>query len=203
VKSLFFGTLSALSQTVISAVIMYFVLYFLLTTKRHDLQRGVQALVPFSKANTIRLANEFKRITFSTILTSGLIAVIQGFLLTLTFFIFNLPGAYLWGFTGSLMAFVPLIGISSIWVSTVIILLVGGQFWVALGVLGCGLFISTIDNFIRPLVQKKVGSIHPLVSILGIFIGISLFGLLGIVIGPLMLTYFLLTVRMFKEEYIK
>jgi predicted PurR-regulated permease PerM len=47
-----------------------------------------------------------------------------------------------------------------------------------------------VDNFLKPIIQKKVGEIHPFLSLIGIIIGISLFGLIGIVIGPLFLSYF-------------
>jgi predicted PurR-regulated permease PerM len=59
-----------------------------------------------------------------------------------------------------------------------------------------------VDNFLKPIIQKKVGEIHPFLSLIGIIIGISLFGLIGIVIGPLFLSYFLLTVEMFSREYL-
>ena len=58
------------------------------------------------------------------------------------------------------------------------------------------------DNFVRPYLQQKIGRIHPLTTLIGIFIGVPLFGLLGILIGPLMITYVLLTLEMFNEEYI-
>jgi predicted PurR-regulated permease PerM len=71
-----------------------------------------------------------------------------------------------------------------------------------IAILAAGLFISVIDNFLRPIIQERVGELHPLISLLGIIIGVPLFGLLGIVIGPLLLSYFLLTVEMFSKEYL-
>jgi predicted PurR-regulated permease PerM len=59
-----------------------------------------------------------------------------------------------------------------------------------------------VDSFLRPMIQKKVGEIHPFLSLIGIIIGVSLFGLIGIVIGPLLLSYFILTLEMFSKEYI-
>lgn len=203
IKSLFFGTVSAVSSTVISWVVMSFILYFLLVTENTRIMDGIYSLVPFSRDNTMRLAREFRNITRTTLVTSGLIAVMQGSLLTLTFIVFGLPGAFLWGFVGCLMSFVPVIGVTAVWIPATIFVMMGGHIWLAIGVMACGLFISTIDNFVRPLIQRKVGQIHPLVSLLGIFVGLSLFGLIGIVIGPLMLTYFILSVQMFREEYIK
>ncbi len=71
-----------------------------------------------------------------------------------------------------------------------------------IAILIAGLFASVLDNFLRPIIQKKVGEIHPFLSLLGIVIGVSLFGLIGIVIGSLLLSYFLLTVKMFSKEYL-
>ena len=66
-----------------------------------------------------------------------------------------------------------------------------------------GIIIINIYNVLRPYIQKKVGAMHPFVSLLGIFVGIYLFGLVGIVVGPLLISAFLLILKMFNEEYIQ
>jgi predicted PurR-regulated permease PerM len=116
---------------------------------------------------------------------------------------FNLPGAFLWGFVGALASFIPFVGAPFIWIPTSVYLLLSGNLLGGLGFALLGTFISSIDNVVRPLIQKKVAQIHPFVSLLGIFVGFSLFGIIGIVLGPLLLSYFLLTLSMFKQEYIK
>lgn len=202
-KNFFFGTLSMVSVQVITAVIMYFLFYFLLVTEDKKLKKFIYSIVPFSDSNTIRLAHEFRKITYATLLTSGLIALIQGSLVTIGFLIFKIPGAFFWGFAATLLAFVPFLGTPSVWVPAVIYLLVNDRLLAGSIFFVWGLFISTIDNFLRPVIQKRVGQIHPLQSLIGIFVGFSLFGLIGIVLGPLLISYFILTVQMFKEEYIQ
>jgi len=59
-----------------------------------------------------------------------------------------------------------------------------------------------VDNLIRPAINKKVGKLHPLVSLIGVVMGLNLFGLLGIIMGPLLLSYMILTARMFHDEYL-
>ena len=66
-----------------------------------------------------------------------------------------------------------------------------------------GLMISTIDNILRPIINKRFGRIHPVISIIGIYIGISQFGLVGLFIGPLLIAYLLLLWKLYKEEFFK
>jgi len=181
-------------------IIMYFTLYYLFV---HDkwLEDKIYAFIPFTKKNSQLLLNEFKNITYSTIFATGIIAIIQGGLLTIAFLIFGVNGAFLWGFVAAVLSFLPIVGPPIIWVPAVILKVAQNNIPAAIGLLIFGLFISNIDNFLRPYIQRRVGKIHPLVSIIGIFMGVAFFGLLGIVIGPLLLTYFLLLVKMFKEEY--
>lgn len=202
-KTFFFGTLAVVSNQLITYTIMYFSFYFLLVTDDEKMKEVVYAIVPFSKRNTVKLAAEFKNITYSTLLTSGLIALVQGSLITIGFLIFHLPGAFMWGFAATLLSFIPFLGVPSIWIPTTLFLLLSGRYMAGVGFLGVGLVASNIDNVIRPIIQKKVGKIHPLQSLLGIFVGFSLFGLIGIVLGPMVISYFILTIQMFKEEYIK
>jgi predicted PurR-regulated permease PerM len=194
------GAIQGISHAAISIVIMYFILYYLFVN--HNEIKGIAVtLIPFKKKNAQRLYQEFVNVTHSTVVATGIIALIQAGLLTIALFALGIKAPLLWGFVGLIMSFVPVVGISAVWIPASLFLFTQ-QRWVAgLVMLGWGLFISSVDNFIRPFIQRKVGSIHPLTSILGIFIGLPLFGLVGIVIGPLLLSYFLLTIDIFKKEY--
>jgi len=201
-RTAIFGTLSAVSGQLMTFGIMFFMLYFLFAIDDEKFKDLVYDIVPFSKANAVRLAHEFRNVTRSTLFTSGLIALVQGSLITIGFLFFNLPGAFLWGFVACLLSFVPFVGVPAIWLCASLFLFLSGRVFDSFGFLVWGIVISNIDNFIRPYMQKKIGQIHPLVSLLGIIAGLSLFGLIGIVIGPLLLNYFILTLEMFRSEYI-
>ena len=158
--------------------------------------------VPFNEENTATFIDEFSRIVRTTITSSGAVALIQGAILTITFLIFDIQGAILWGFIATILSFVPVFGSTLVWVPATIIQLLQVDYAAGIAILIAGLFASVLDNFLRPIIQKKVGEIHPFLSLLGIVIGVSLFGLIGIVIGSLLLSYFLLTVKMFSKEYL-
>lgn len=204
VKDFLFGALTAVSNQFLNYLITYFLLYFLLVADTQELKEKIYGLVPFSRTNTIRLATEFRKVTYTTLFTSGIIALAQGCLMTVGFLIFGLPGAFLWGFVTLLASFIAIIGAPIVWAPVSLVVLLSGQPLIALGFFLWGMIVvSGIDNVLRPLIQRRMGQIHPLLSLLGIIIGISLFGLIGIVLGPLILSYFLLTLQMFKEEYIE
>jgi predicted PurR-regulated permease PerM len=195
-------SIQSLSQQSIGLLLMYFLLYYLLIGEDSAFARKVYVAFPFSDENTATLMDEFSKIVRTTIISSGAVALVQGAILTITFLTFEIQGAFLWGFIATILSFVPVFGSTLVWVPATIIQLLQGNYSAGIAILVAGLFASVIDNFLRPIIQKKVGEIHPFLSLLGIVIGVSLFGLIGIVIGPLLLSYFLLTVEMFSREYI-
>jgi predicted PurR-regulated permease PerM len=196
------GSIQSLSQQSIGLLLMYFLLYYLLVGEDSAFARKVYVAVPFNEENTATLMDEFSRIVRTTITSSGAVALVQGAILTITFLTFKIQGAILWGFIATIVSFVPVFGSTLVWVPATVIQLLQGDYAAGVAILIAGLFASVMDNFLRPIIQKKVGEIHPFLSLLGIVIGVYLFGLIGIVIGPLLLSYFLLTVEMFSREYL-
>ncbi len=196
------GSIQSLSQQSIGLLIMYFLLYYLLTEEDSAFTHKIYAAIPFNAENTSTLVEEFRRIVRTTLISSGALALFQGILLTAVFLIFDIRGAFLWGALAAIFSFLPVLGAPIIWVPATIIQFLLKDYTAGIAILGVGLFLSVIDYFLRPIIQQRVGEIHPFLSLVGIVIGVSLFGLIGIVIGPLLLSYFVLTVEMFSREYL-
>jgi predicted PurR-regulated permease PerM len=200
---LILGSIQNTGQRIIGILIMYFLLYYLLTGEDSDFMHGIFVAIPFNTENTIVLFNEFRNIVRTTIIASGAIAVIEGGILIAAFIIFGVQGAFLWGTIAGILSFLPVVGAPLIWISATVIQLLQRDYVAAIGIFVVGVLLNIADNgFFRPVIQKKVGEIHPFQSLLGIIIGVSLFGIVGIIIGPLLLAYFYLTVKMFSEEYL-
>jgi predicted PurR-regulated permease PerM len=197
------GSIQSISQQAIGLLIMYFLFYYLLTGEESDFMRSLFLAVPFNTNNTIVLLDEFRNVVRTTLIASGAIAVIEGGILTASFLIFGIQGAFLWGSIAAVLSFLPVVGTPLIWVPAIIIQFLQQDYIASAGILATGIFLTIADySLFRPVIQKKIGEIHPFQSLLGIIIGISLFGLVGIVIGPLLLAYFYLTIKMFSEEYL-
>ncbi|MDQ1275376.1 MAG: hypothetical protein QG610_949 [Euryarchaeota archaeon] len=200
---LILGSIQSISQRAIGLLIMYFLFYYLLTGEGTDFMHRLFLAIPFNKNNTIILLDEFRNVVRTTLIASGAIAVIEGGILTASFLIVGIQGAFLWGSIAAVLSFLPVVGTPLIWVPAIIIQLLQQDYIAAAGILATGIFLTIADNsFFRPIIQKKVGEIHPFQSLLGIVIGVPLFGLVGLIIGPLLLAYFYLTVKMFSEEYL-
>jgi len=182
-------------------VLFYFLLYYMLVNGDNFINK-VKKSLPFNKRNKRRIIDKFADMTRATIIGSLLIAILQGFLLWAGFYFLSIPGALFWGLATAFISFIPVIGSPVIWVPAAIILLFSGSQWQAISLLLWGIIISSVDNVIRPITNKKFGKIHPLISIIGVFIGIYQFGILGIFIGPLLVAYFVLIWEIYKEEHL-
>jgi predicted PurR-regulated permease PerM len=199
---LLLNAVQSIGKRIIEFIIMYFLLYYLLVSTGSEYSSKLSNTIPFSRENTQILQDEFSKIVNATLISSGIIAIIQGGLLTITFLLLGVGGAFLWGFVAMILSFLPVVGATIIWIPAVIIQLVQQDYFTAVGILIGGVILSSIDNVLRPIIQDKVGRIHPLESLIGVIIGLNLFGLLGIIIGPLLISYVVLMAKMFNEEYL-
>ena len=191
---------SSVVNSAITLIILFFILYYLLVYHK-EIKKEVGHFLPFNKSNSKILYDEFKRVTYATVVATGLVAIIQGILLALSFWLFGINGALLWGILAAILSFLPVVGVPMIWVPYAVYFIFQQNYFIGLGLIVAGLIINYIEYFIRPPLQKRMGNLHPLTSILGIFLGLSAFGIVGIVIGPLLISYFLIIFKMYKAEY--
>lgn len=200
-KSMLLSTVDNVSRLLIQLTITYFVFYFMLIDSE-NLNEKMLTFLPFNEKNSKDLLKQFDTVTHSTIVTSGLIALMQGGLLGVGFLVLGIKGAFFWGFIGFLISFLPVVGIPLIWFPTAMVQFFSGNIFVGFAIFAWGAFLSTIDNFIRPYIQHKVGQIHPLITLIGVLSGLPIFGIMGIVIGPLLLSYTVSITQMYIEEFV-
>jgi predicted PurR-regulated permease PerM len=100
------------------------------------------------------------------------------------------------------MSLIPFLGAMAVWFPAGLIELARHNYFSGVGImLWGGLFVGIIDNLVRPKLTSSLGNIHPVTVLLGVFIGIKEWGLIGLVLGPLIITILLILIRMFREEY--
>ena len=194
---------SIFSETIrmlVGFFIMFYLIYYLLL-EQESLARVTTELLPFQEKNSKRLIEEFNRMTRGFVIGQGITAALQGVLGGIGFLIFGFPGAFLWGLVMGILSLVPVLGAFLIWIPAGILQIAGGSTFSGVGILVWGaLVVSTADNFVRPVLMKNMIGVHPVITLLGVFAGLSLFGLIGIVIGPLLFAMVLETARMFYRE---
>jgi len=198
-KSLFAGWLQNIGNVAFGLLITVFTFYYLITAE--GALGGVREVIPFSRKNTDILIRDFRSVLYSSIVVTGIMALIQAVPLTLVFMYFNVPGAVFLGFIAAILTCVPFTGIPFVWIPVAALELLGGNYGAGIGIVATGIVIAIIENF-RPMLQNRIGDIHPMVALLGVIIGVVYFGILGLFIGPIFLSFTLLCARMFKEEYL-
>src|SRR6266705_4706066 len=197
-----FGLIGTATRTALNLTISLFGLFYLLLRPK-ETWTAVQPYIPFSPKNTEKLRARFRDVTTSTIIGTGLTAATQGALLGLAFWVIGLPAAVFWGVVTMVFAILPVVGSGLVWGPAAIILLIGNHALAGmLLALGGAVVVGNADYVIRPRVYRRWAHIHPLVTLIGALAGVPYFGILGLLIGPLALSYFFELVKMYREAYL-
>lgn len=195
--------MGSISSFAINAFVLVFILYFMLIGGT-QMEKYVYDLLPFNDENKRNVIHEINMIVRSNAIGIPLLAVIQGTIATLGYYLFDAPSALLFGFLTCFATVIPIIGTTLVWLPLAGYMILSGNWPNAVGLLiYCGLIVTNIDNLIRFILQKKLADTHPLITIFGVVIGLSLFGFMGVIFGPLLLSIFILCIKIFKEQYLK
>ncbi|MEO8294825.1 MAG: AI-2E family transporter, partial [Gemmatimonadota bacterium] len=197
------GLIGTATRISLNLTISLFGLFYLFLSAG-QIWHAVEPYIPFSTTNSEQLKSRFKLVTISTLVGTGLTAVIQGILVGLAFWVTGLSNPLFWGVTTVIVAVLPIVGSGMIWLPGVLVLYLDHRYGAGTLMAIWGVVVvANVDNVIRPLVFRRYAQIHPLVTLIGAFAGIRYFGLLGLMVGPLALSYFFELIRMYKEEYIE
>ena len=196
------AVMGGISSFVINLFVLVFVLYFMLIGGI-KMETYVNAILPFNATNTEHVIHEINMIVRSNAIGIPLLAVIQGGVAMIGYFIFGAPNALLLGFLTCFATVIPMVGTGLIWFPVAVYMALTGDWPNAIGLAAYGgIIVSQLDNLIRFILQKKMADTHPLITLFGVVIGLSLFGFMGVIFGPLLLSLFFLFVDMFKREYL-
>lgn len=196
------GFIGTATRFTLNLLFSFFGLYYLLLDP-DGAWKAVEPYIPFSQANVEILQDRFRSVTAATVVGSGLTAAILGILVGLGFLITGLNDPVFWGVVTAVFAILPVVGAGLVWIPAVIVLALnrhyGGAIFLAL--LGI-IVLPNVENLVRPFVFRRYSQIHPMITLVGAVAGVSYFGLLGLLIGPLALSYFFELIRMYREEYL-
>jgi predicted PurR-regulated permease PerM len=194
--------LNSTANLISNLAIMLFVLYYMLYNGT-EMERYLNKIIPLRPENISTLASETKTMVRANALGIPLISLIQGGAATLGYFIFGVQDWALWGFLTGLFAFFPVVGTMIVWVPLVIYTYATGGSGQTIGILLYSLIITgNIDYVARITLLKRLGNVHPVLTILGVIIGLGLFGFIGLVFGPLLLNYVIVLFEIYSNEFV-
>lgn len=191
------GTFDAL----IALTIMYFILYFLLIDSE-NLQKRVLNFLPLSDENIRLISKESSEVVKSNAIGIPLVALLQGIVALIGYYIFGVQDPIFWFVVTVIGSMIPFVGTALGVIPVTLLLYAQGEQWQAVGLLIYGIaVVGSTDNVFRMVVQRRLANLHPLITLIGVIIGVPLFGFIGLVFGPLLLSLFLLLVKIYKNEY--
>lgn len=180
--------LQSIGSFAVNVVVLLFVLYFMLIGGR-EMESYLRKFIPFNRTVTQEFTREVVMIVRSNAIGIPLLAVIQG--------------ALFWGVVTCVATIVPLLGTALVWLPLAAYLGLIGHWGAAVGLLAYGVVVITqVDNLARFVLQKRMADTHPLVTIFGVIIGLSLFGFMGVIFGPVLLSIFIFCADLFKRRYL-
>lgn len=204
------GKVTSLGQSIINGIGDFFIniaaalilLFFLLTGGR-KMEDYLSSLIPMKNINKRETIDKINVMVKSNAIGIPMLALIQGLIAWVGYVFFGVPNAFLAAFLTGLCSIVPIVGTTVVWVPMAVYFAVMGLWGKAIGLLLFGtICISQSDNLFRFILQKKLADTHPLITISGVVIGLPLFGFIGIIFGPLLVSLFLLFIDMFRKEYL-
>lgn len=200
--SLVKGLLQGMSSFFLNAFVILFLLYFML--RGYDqFEAAVEELLPFTEKNKRTVSSETISIVKSNAIGIPVLALVQGVFAYIGYLIFGVENALLFAVLTTFTTIIPVLGTMIVWVPMAIIMGINGD-WLNAILLGTYGFIviGGVDNVARLLLQKQMANIHPLITIFGVFIGLSLFGFWGVIFGPLILSLIVLFINLYRHDYV-
>ena len=193
--------LSITTNLITNLLLMFFVLYYMLIHGER-MESALNNMIPLKKKNLSMLGTETKVMIKANAIGIPLLAIIQGLVGLIGYWFFGIKEFGLWGFITGVCSVIPIVGTGMVWVPLTVYLFGTGQSWQGFGL---GLYslivLSNIDYIARITVLRKIGDVHPLITIFGVIIGLNMFGFLGLIFGPLLISYFILLVKIYRNEF--
>jgi len=188
-------------NVVLAVFLMYFLLYYMLTNRR-KMRESLMDYIPLSEGNLKIIGKDSVGLVKSNAIGIPVVAIMQGIIALIGFIIFGVEDPGFWFAITVVGSMIPFVGTALSFVPVCIILWAGGSEFQAVGLGIYGLVVvGATDNIFRLIVLKRLADVHPLITLIGVIIGVPLFGFIGLIFGPILLSLFLLILRIYKKEY--
>lgn len=193
--------LGATLSTVVALIVMYFILFFMLTQGR-KMESTFYEWAPLKDENILLLRRDLNRLVLSNAIGIPLIALMQGVVGLIGYLIIGIPQPFFWFIITAFTALLPVVGAALAYVPLALLMFSQGDSVRGLIILGFGFgVIGSVDNIFRFWLAKKLGDVHPMITVFGVIIGVNMFGFIGIIFGPILISAFLIMIRIYANEF--
>jgi len=193
--------LGATFNSVITIVFTYFILYFMLINGR-KIEASLVETIPLKNENVLLLRHETNALVYSNAIGIPLIALFQGLLGLVGYLVLGVKEPLFWFVVTCIASMMPVVGAALAYVPVGILLFAEDRNIAGIIMLAYGFgVISTVDSVFRFWLQKKIGDVHPLITAFGVILGVNLFGFIGLIFGPILISMFILMIKIYANEF--
>ena len=194
--------LGATFNTLTTIFFMYFILYFMLVNGR-KMEDALYEYIPLRDDNVARLGKEVHTMVLSNAIGIPVIAFAQGVVALIGYLVIGVKEPFFWFGVTCIAAMLPVVGAALAYVPIALIFLANGQTWqgITMLIFGFGI-IGTVDNVLRFTLLRKLGDVHPLVTVFGVIIGLNLFGFIDLIFWQLLFSLFMVLLKIYSNEFV-
>ena len=195
------SALSSTFNTLTVVASMYFILYFMLE-KPLLFERLLKSSAPLKRANVNLLGEKIRKMVMANAIGIPVVALGQGIIALIGYFIFGAPSAILLFALTCVGSMLPIVGAAIVYIPVCIFMIAEGKVGPGLGLATyCVVVVGLTDNLLRFTLLKKLENIHPLNTVFGIIMGINLFGFMGLIFGPILISITILLIQVYRDEF--
>jgi predicted PurR-regulated permease PerM len=195
------STVGIIASSFATVAVMYFVLYFMLLNRR-TMEAWFYSYLPLEDNHIALIGKELNSLVVSNAAGIPATAFVQALLATICYAILGVDDLLFWFCATAIASIIPLVGASISYMPLAVMQYTTGHVTQAWIVLIFGIIVlGTVDNLVRLYIQKKWGDAHPLITIFGVIIGVNIFGFMGLIFGPILISLFILLVKIYMREF--
>ena len=195
------NALSGTFNTLTVVMSMYFILYFMLEKPRL-FERLIKTSAPLKKANVNLLGEKIQKMVIANAIGIPVVAIGQGLVALIGYLIFGAPSAVLLFALTCVASMLPIVGAAIVYVPVCIFMIAEGNIGPGLGLAAyCLILVGLTDNLLRFTLLKRLENIHPLNTVFGIIMGMNLFGFMGLIFGPILISITVLLIQVYRDEF--
>jgi len=188
-------------NSLITIIFTYFILYFMLINGR-EMENFLIKWLPMKTENVKMLRHETNVLVYSNAVGIPLIAIFQGLIALIAYLILGVKEPAFWFIITCIASMLPVLGAGFAYVPIAILFFAEGSTMKGLVMLAYGFgIVSTVDGIFRFWLQKKIGDVHPLITAFGVILGLNLFGFIGLIFGPILISLFILLIKIYVNEF--
>lgn len=198
-----FGSIFDSFTTFIVQFLIFLLAFFFLLRDGELFIKSVKKIIPMKNSYKNALFLKFKDVLIAVFFNTLFLAVLQGLLVGIGFWVLGIPSSIFWGIIASFAALLPLFGPALVWFPAVLYLFLVGDYFFSVALLLYGLLlVGLIDNLIRPMFLKKKLEVHQFLILISVLGGIQLFGFfLGLFLGPMIISFLVAVLNLYRLDF--